>query len=164
MLGFLIGFVCSLHADMEFWQFLLNLIDFDTMQAEWSYVNSKACCYVLCMCRAKKNPQKSELGTWFQSTKSKKKHWWNIYTYNVLMMTCGILIEGDDEESSAFIWSQVVVRLRSFLVVALTYRCVIFRLAHPLGLWVAIPLSIRQIILLWYMQWWSVFLFCFFKS
>ena len=164
MLGFLIGFVCSLHADMEFWQFLLNLIDFDTMQAEWSYVvcmwiQRLAAMYYVCV--GQKNPQKSELGTWFQSTKSKKKYWWNIYTYNVLMTTCGILIEGDDEESSAFIWSQVVVRLRSFLVVALTYRCVIFRLAHPLGLWVAIPLSIRQIILLWYMQWWSVFCFFF---
>ena len=119
------------------------------------HVNSKACCYVLCMCRAKK-PTKKWIGHLISINKIKKKYWWNIYTYNVLMTTCGILIEGD-EESSAFIWSQVVVRLRSFLVVALTYRCVIFRLAHPLGLWVAIPLSIRQIILLWYMQWCSVF-------
>ena len=138
------------------WQFLLDLIDFDTMQAEWSYVNSKACCYVLCMCRAKK-PTKKWIRHLISINKIKKR---SIGIF-ILMTTCGILIEGDDEESSAFIWSQVVVRLRSFLVVALTYRCVIFRLAHPLGLWVAIPLSIRQIILLWYMQWWSVFCFFF---
>ena len=77
MLGFLIGFVCSLHADMKFWQFLLNLIDFDTMQAEWSsyvcmWIQRLAAMYILCMCRAK-NPTKKWIGHLISINKIKKE-------------------------------------------------------------------------------------------